>query len=82
MDEHNIQEQFEVTKWVIRSRKSKDKKCNGLKFEYTKGMIISGESKDRHHNGQMFENYKVVIRSVNRRRTDNTMAECFKIPKE
>jgi hypothetical protein len=51
-----VQENFEDTKEVIRSRKlKKDRRYNGQKLEDNKGVIRSHKSKDRQYNGQMKE---------------------------
>jgi hypothetical protein len=51
----NNKDQFEDTKRVIESRKSKDRQHNGQKVEDTKRVIESRKSKDRQHNGQKVE---------------------------
>ena len=45
----NNKDQFEDTKRVIESRKSKDRQHNGQKVEDTKRVIESRKSKDRQH---------------------------------
>ena len=52
-----------LKKGVIRSRKSKDRKYNGLELEDAKGVIRSRKSKDRQCNGLELEDTKEVIRS-------------------